>query len=38
MVGHDEEYLSEDGFEEVYVSSVTSPGLFFVHRAEQRER
>lgn len=38
MVGHDEEYLSEDTFEEVYVSSVTHPGLFFVHRAEQRER
>ena len=37
MVSHDEEYLSEETFEEVYVSSVTDPSLFFVQRAEQIE-
>jgi len=37
MINHDEEYLSEENFEEVYVSSVTNPSLFFVQRAEQSE-
>ena len=35
MVGHEEEYLNDEKFEQVYVSSVTHPGLFFVQRVDQ---
>lgn len=35
MVEHDSAYLQDDDYEEVYVSSVSHPGLFFVQRMEQ---
>eukprot|EP00111_Clytia_hemisphaerica_P003727 TCONS_00010704-protein len=37
MLKSEEEFLSEDTYEEVYVSSVTNPALFFVQRAEHIE-
>ena len=35
MVEHETAYLQDNDYEDVYVSAVVNPGLFFVQRLEQ---
>ena len=37
MVEHETAYLTDDDYEEVYVSAVVDPGLFFVQRMENMD-
>ena len=35
MIEHEASYLADNDYEEVYVSSVVHPALFYVQRTEQ---
>ena len=37
MLDHEASYLQDDDYEDVYISAVVNPGLFFVQRAENCE-
>lgn len=37
MLDHEVSYLQDDDYEDVYVSAVVHPGLFFVHRMENAD-